>query len=212
MKKKVAVVFDLDGTLLSRNSSFLFGKFLFKRKVFTLKETSVLLSHYLCHTFFGVSSELLHRQVFAKIFWRRDVSTFQVLLPEFLDTLIPQRLYLPVWERFSSAQKAGYRVIILSCSPQFLVEAVAARLQADAGVGTTYQVSEGHFDRVSRVMDGHHKAAFVKEKLLPHYDVVVYSDSYADRPLLEVATRAVVVRPKGRLRALSRQKRWETVE
>lgn len=211
MKKRCAV-FDLDGTLLSRNSSFLYGRFLFRHKLLSKREMCILLGHYLYHLIFHGSPERLHRSVFSRLFRGKEVAVFRALIPEFVEGVLPGYVYAPVMERFLSAKKAGWHVVILSCSPQFLVEEIGKWLGADVALGTVYGTSQGYFDEISSVMDGCDKARFVEENLRPYYDIVAYSDSYSDVPFLEAADNAVVVRPKGRLRALSRQKMWETVE
>ncbi|MBV8981557.1 MAG: HAD-IB family hydrolase [Acidimicrobiia bacterium] len=113
-------------------------------------------------------------------------------------------------------QAAGDFCVLLSASPQELVEAVAQALGAHRAVGTRVEVSDGHYT-------GHLDGAFCYGvgKLtrlraeLGEVDLTAahaYSDSASDVPLLAACGRAVAVNPDRRLRAAARANGWAVIE
>ena len=114
------------------------------------------------------------------------------------------------------AQKKNYEVIILSSSPDFLVQAIAKRLGVLQWRGTEYLVDEFNvLTSIGLVNDGSEKArylnSFMKDKGIAHSQVTVYSDSYLDLPILKMAGRAISVRPDKLLRAISKENGWEVL-
>lgn len=107
---------------------------------------------------------------------------------------------------------AGDFVVVLSASPQELVEAVVAGLGAHRGVGTRAAVDG---DRYAGRLDG--PFCYGAGKLdrlvgdvgpvdLRH--VVAYADSTSDLPLLLASGHPVAVKPDRGLLAVARQRRW----
>ncbi|MBV9411653.1 MAG: HAD-IB family hydrolase, partial [Acidimicrobiia bacterium] len=113
-------------------------------------------------------------------------------------------------------QAAGDFCVLLSASPQELVEAVAQALGAHRAVGTRAQVEGGHFT-------GRLEGAFcygVGKLTRLHAEIGdvdlgtahAYSDSASDVPLLAACGRPVAVNPDRHLRNAARANGWPVIE
>jgi HAD superfamily hydrolase (TIGR01490 family) len=208
------IVFDLDHTLLTVNSSFRFGFYLYRQKIFSFWTLLLLLSDYARHKWGSMSVQALHARSFARLFKGQNLSEVRQHVDKFLTEALPSMLYAPVVERLRAAQKQGDEVVILSSSPDFLVGEIARRLHVQRWKATMYEVNkEGKFMAISHVMEGHDKAQYVKtladQMHLPFSNMTVYSDSYLDLPVLKIAGRAIGVVPDCHLKRICLQNGWE---
>ncbi len=107
---------------------------------------------------------------------------------------------------------AGDSVVILSASPQELVEAVARGLGADCGIGTRAEVRNGRFTgeldgpfcygpgKVGRLV-----AELGSQVLV---NAAAYADSTSDLPLLESCCEPVAVNPDRQLLRVAEHRNW----
>lgn len=106
----------------------------------------------------------------------------------------------------------GDFVVILSASPQELVEEVAARIGAHRGIGTRGEVARGRFTgRVEGAFCyGHGKLARLREALGPVdlREAWAYADSASDEPLLAACGNPVAVNPDRGLRRVAAINQW----
>lgn len=119
-------------------------------------------------------------------------------------------------ERLEQAKKEGHYTVLLSSSPDFIVEAFAKFLNVDAYGASVYQVNDkGLFDEVKKVMDGENKRNFVEELSkrlkISRNEVIGYSDSYLDLLFLEGVGKAVAVNPDKILKGIASRKGWEII-
>lgn len=207
------VVFDLDHTLLTANSSFRFGLYLYRQKYFSFWKLLSCLSDYVRHKWLGMSIQTLHVRSFLRLFKGRMAAEIGLLVTKFLKEHLPSLLSAPVLRRLHEAQSRGDYLLILSSSPDFLVGEIAKFLQVDHWKGTAYQMGRGKFVALSQIIEGETKAQYLKELLhhlaLPLSQLTVYSDSYLDLPILKMAGEAIGVRPDFQLRKICLQNSWE---
>jgi len=212
--KGIVSVFDLDFTLLSVNSSYHFGTFLYRNGVISFLEMLKLVSLYARHKVFGMSTDKLHHKVFYRLFKGRSVIFFRQQVERYLDEVWNNIIYLPGFRRLVEAQQQGQCTVILSNAPNFLVESIANRFSVDEWEATVYGVdSNKKFSSIVKVMNGRDKAQYLCDHLKPYYEEVhAYSDSILDLPFLEAATVPVGVNPDQRLRAICRNKNWKIID
>jgi HAD superfamily hydrolase (TIGR01490 family) len=107
---------------------------------------------------------------------------------------------------------AGDYVVILSASPQQLVDAVASGLGVQRAVGTRAAVSEGRFtgSLEGPFCYGVGKIARLAAELGSDAlnSAAAYADSASDIPLLESSHEPVAVNPDRRLLRVAKQKGW----
>ncbi len=207
-------VFDLDHTLLSANSSYRFGAYLYQKGFFSSSLLLKCLRDYACHCYLGMSMQTLHDKIFTYLFKGCLLEEIRCLVHLFLNQSLSSLIYKPAMERLEEAQRRKEKVFILSSSPDFLVQAIAHHLGVSDWKGTTYQVdSEGYFFAVSSVLTGEKKREDIEnwadQENFSLCDIIAYSDSYLDLPLLNQVGKAVGVRPDRRLRNICLKKGWE---
>jgi HAD superfamily hydrolase (TIGR01490 family) len=211
---KRLIVFDLDHTLIRINSSYAFGSYLFQQKQFYLAQIVWSLIDYMRHQWLGLSMQQLHQKSFNRLFKNFPFIRLQACVQDFLDKNLKDLLSLPVWERLKVAQTEGHETLLLSSSPDFLVQPLAANLGVSGWGATIYQMNEeGNLSHLSQVMDGKQKAHYLLNHLKTSEfslsSVTAYSDSYLDLPLLEIVGQAIGVNPDKRLKKVCVQNQWE---
>lgn len=113
-------------------------------------------------------------------------------------------------------QQHGQRVAIISASSQFAVQPVAHALGLDF-LCTQLEIKDDQL--TGRVFEpvcfGVGKIYWAKQYAEQHAaqlsDCYLYTDSYTDRPLLEIIGHPVAVNPDPRLKRLARRRRWPIV-
>lgn len=209
-------VFDLDHTLLTSNSSFRFGFYLYQQKFFSFFKLVTCLSDYVRHKWLKMPIHKLHQKTFESLFKGHALSIIQEHVDQFLTLHLQKMLYHPVIQRLKEAQMRGDYILILSSSPDFLVEAIACRLGVKEWEATRYQTNHlGYFVQIAHILEGQDKADYVHHLTakmnLPLTSVTVYSDSYLDLPILNLAGQAIAVSPDSQLKRICQQKGWEII-
>lgn len=112
-------------------------------------------------------------------------------------------------------QEAGDFVVILSASPQELVEAVAARLGAQRAVGTRAEIDGGCY---TGDLDGPFCYGIGKVQRLEHVlgpgsldAATAYADSASDLPVLEACQEPVAVNPDRPLHRVAKARGWPII-
>ena len=207
-------IFDLDHTLLTVNSSFRFGIFLYRHHFFSLWALAGCLSDYARYKWLKMPIYDLHHRTFERLFKGHSLHTIRSYVTQFLDESLDAILYLPILHRLRQAQAQGNEVVILSSAPDFLVKEIAHRLHISHWQATHYQIDDQEqLIAIASVMEGEDKARYLKQlsiKMnLPCSAITVYSDSYLDLPVLKMAGHAIAVRPDAYLRRICLQNGWE---
>ena len=209
-------VFDLDQTLLSKNSSFEFCKYLYKRGIFSFFFVVQSFIYSIRHKYFGLTLEQLHHSVFRKLLRGMPLKTLSDYVYSFVERELETLLYQPAMERLRLAQHEGHFTMILSNSPGFLVGPIASKLQVDDWRASEYRVDKDQkLCQIALILHGETKAFWVHR--ISHYlgirqqEVTAYSDSYLDLPFLQSAGIPVVVNPDSKLKKISKEKNWEEI-
>lgn len=212
--KKTLRAFDLDYTLLSVNSSFRFGAFLFKKGVFSSFTMIQLVTFFWAHRLGFLSMQALHDKIFSRLFLGKSSALFTDYVENFLDEHFESFINPKVIALLRSAQDRNDHVVILSNGPDFLVSACAKRFGVVLFEGSRYSVDKkGNFDRISNLLLGNDKASYVRamaENLnLCKNDLYAYSDSIHDLSFLEAAGVPIAVNPDAKLRQICKERQWQ---
>lgn len=213
MNTRLLSFFDLDHTLLHVNSSFRFGVYLYKNRVFSASTMLYLAGCYWLHSMRAISIQTLQQLVFKKLFLGRPHAVMHAHATSFLDRHLDQMLYLPAIRRLRQLQDAGHYTVILSSSPCFLVSLIAKRLGVEEWGATEYALDHNQcFAQISRFMLGPDKAHYLIDTTqrlgAPIKNVTAYSDSHLDLSFLQAAGTAVGVNPNKTLRLLCQKNHW----
>jgi HAD superfamily phosphoserine phosphatase-like hydrolase len=177
-------IFDLDHTLLKRNSSYLFGFYLYRQRFISSIKLIAALADYVRHKYFGLSIHKLHRKSFERLFKGHSRLLVEQHVKAFLDQQLDKLVSPIVLERLRQAQRSGDTIMILSSSPDFLVSAIAERLLIDQWHATFYQTDEKmEFISIGSILDGEGKLQIVHDTIKKHGcrvdKITVFSDSHS---------------------------------
>jgi fatty acyl-CoA reductase len=136
---------------------------------------------------------------------------------EYCDRLLMKHLYPQAVAMIEANRGAGLEPVLVTGSPDFIVEPLARRLAITEFAANRLIYSRGHATGRLRepVMAGDHKAAwcetYAKAKGLDLQASWGYADSYYDLPFLAAVGHPVAVNPDRRLRATATSRQWPIV-
>jgi HAD superfamily phosphoserine phosphatase-like hydrolase len=200
------VAVDVDGTLVTSNISFLFGKYLYKRKMLSLFSALWMSSLYFLHQAGLISLKTLHKTIFSSLFKGKSLQLFEQEAEELFSQATPFRP--EVIKELKMRKEKGERIVLLSASPDFLVRIIAKILSVPEWYGTEYLVdAQGNFSDLGQIMTGEEKASVVKRECQEH--LVAITDSKQDLPLVLLADEVLLVAPSYAFRRKVRHKGWK---
>jgi HAD superfamily hydrolase (TIGR01490 family) len=132
----------------------------------------------------------------------------------FVEDVIEPIFYSDATRCLANHRAAGDRVLVISASAHFLVNAVAARLKIEEVLAIDLEVQHGHYSgRTQGVMTYREgKVTRLRDWLQEHGEVLdgayFYSDSRNDLPLLRIVDKPYVVNPDPTLLAHAQQAGW----
>ena len=206
-------LFDLDRTLLPGSSLMELGRALADRKV--IDRTTVARHAFKAAVFRrrGLPDDRIQRLRESLLAAAADhdhdelASVAREVGSEIASSAYPAARWL-----IDQHHAAGDVCVVLSASPQELVEAVGAELGADCSVGTRTEVVDGRF---TGRLDGPFCHGSGKlERLMAEVGPVdlgaasAYADSASDLPLLTACARPVAVNPDRQLREAATSAGW----
>ena len=214
MQYTKASFFDLDKTLLKVNCSFRFGHFLYQKKAIPFSSLMRLFSSYILHKWGWRTPEQLNDSACQRFFSKENIKHVQTLVTQFLDHQFEEMLYYPAIDSLVRAHREGVYTVIISSSPDFLVEGIAQRLGVNEWLATEYAVDScGQITHIKTHMDGERKAqmliALCHRLNISIPQTVAYSDSFLDLPFLLAAGEAKGVNPDKRLKKYCLENNWE---
>lgn len=206
-------VFDLDRTLVQGNSSFDFCHYLIAQGVLPKSTLIHAICYYLRHTYFGLPVQALHEKVFERVLRGLSLTELESHASLFVADYLEKRINPFVFSALRLAQHLGEYTIILSNSPQFLVNVFAEKLKVDEWHSTHYAVdADNRLSSISHILQGEEKAAYLHQTMerlrIAKNAVTAYSDSYLDLPLLMASGTPVAVNPDRKLHRVSLENQW----
>jgi HAD superfamily hydrolase (TIGR01490 family) len=205
--------FDLDHTLARSNTSYQFGSFLYNMRQFPFPTLINVLGSYCAHKSGFLSLQSLHSFIFKRLFLGRSKKNMRRFVDLFLQEFSTTLWNPALLQRLKEAQQEGHFTIILSSSPDFIVQDIAEKLNVDRWYATPYHADEEQrFVRLGKILCGHEKAlrlAYHMEELnVSQNSTYAYSDSHLDLPFLNVAGNPHAVNPDRKLKQICQQKQW----
>ena len=208
MIPKQIAVFDLDHTLINVNIGYAFGAHLYRSGHVKLPRALYLIGAYLLCKVGIISVDNIHRHYFHSLIKGLSTSVIDPLVDSFLSKNLNTIINPKVLSKLEEAQQQQHHTVLLSSSPDFLVQKIAKKLDFDEWQATRY-----HLDGISHIMTGERKreiAHDLSQKFgIPMKEVTAFSDSTLDLPLLQSVGRVVVVNPSIPLRYMSYKNKWD---
>lgn len=214
-----AAFFDLDRTLLRRSSSLALAGSFRERGVISRSQLAKAALWQLLFVARGANGDAVRRvaQDGMAVLRGFTVAEMQELVAEAMEPVLKPLVYAEPLALVQCHRERGERVYVVSAALQEIVDALAAELGFDGGLGSTCEVEHGVYTgRVFRALHGEAKAECIRE--LAARDGVdlaastAYSDSHSDIPFLEAVGNPVAVNPDRALRRHAAERGWPLLE
>jgi HAD superfamily hydrolase (TIGR01490 family) len=206
------IFFDMDKTLLSKSSGTLLVKYLFKKRMITLSEVIATIRVSVDYS--------LNRLDFPKTIARLSTSIrggsaehMQKICDKWVVDDVLQYIAPRALARLREHQAFGDLVYLLSASSQFAVKPVAEFVGVPCRY-TELEIVDGRFTGGILDVDcfGEGKRIWGERIAASHgvplADCTLYTDSYSDRPLLDVIGTPVPVNPDRKLLRYAGERGW----
>jgi len=214
-----AAFFDLDRTLISGSSTFVFGIAAWRADMLPSSEFTrdalAAIAFKLRGDKGGDVAETVRSRILGAVTGLSQDSLIglnEAIVPKLLERVRPESKQLLDLHR-----RQGRATYIVSASPKELVEPLAKALGMTDGIGTVSEVVDGHYTGklVGPFCYGPGKVEAIHDiarwEGLDLGQCYAYSDSISDLPMLEAVGHPVAVNPDGRLNSIARQRGWPIV-
>ena len=202
-----AAFFDLDKTVIAKASIPAFGRPLYRGGLINRRLVARALVSQMIYLHLGASEQKLARirESMLQLTKGWEHQAIEEIVREALDLIEAHRA-------------AGYKVYLVSASPEVIVQPLARHLGVDGAISSRPVVDEG--GRYTGEMEfyayGPFKAQAIQELAeregLDLAESSAYSDSYTDIPMLEAVGHPVVVNPDRVLAKVARERDWEVMQ
>lgn len=215
-------IFDLDRTLHAGSGLGVLAKHAFKRRLIGPQRMARSLAHDVVYRRRGSTDG--HTSAIAEL-------ALEMVRGVALDELSP--IVTATAEHIASSVRpqmrrllddhlvSGHQLVLLSASPQLLVQEIAGLLDVHHGIGTLIEEDEqgiltgrivqpmcygpGKLERLDRTLGRPDAVASAPASF-------AYADSMSDLPLLESVDNPVVVSPDRKLRRIADERQWPVLE
>jgi HAD superfamily hydrolase (TIGR01490 family) len=207
-------IFDLDNTLLSGDSDYLWGQFLVERGLVDGPRYALENQRY----YEAYKAGTLDIREFLRFslapLRNHDLETLRQWHRQYLvDKILP---IIPEGARelLRLHRECGHELLIITATNRFVTEPIAAELEVDALLATEPEIRDGRYTgevtgtpcfqagKVERL------AQWLSQRSHRYARRWFYSDSHNDLPLLEQVDHPVAVDPDAQLEAVARNRGW----
>ncbi|HEY9007940.1 MAG TPA: HAD family hydrolase [Ohtaekwangia sp.] len=190
--KRGLALFDFDGTITTRDTLFEFIHF--AKGSFQFFTGFLVLSPMLALFKAGFISNANAKQYVLSYFFKGiDVSAFNRLCGEFAQQRIPQLIRLKALEEIRQHLASGYKVVIVSASPENWVKPWADSLPVEC-IATRMEVVDGKITGRFQGMNCHGEEKVERIRAYLNTDeftpIYTYGDTSGDRPMLALGQHA----------------------
>jgi HAD superfamily hydrolase (TIGR01490 family) len=212
----VAALFDVDGTLLARNSASLYMRHL-RRTGQARRRDVVRTLYYLAWYKLGLLDVRRTLEVSMEFVQGRDEEAIRADCAAWYRSAIRQWIFPAMAARVAAHRRAGHQVALLTSATRYLAEPLGEDLGVEHCLVTQLVVRDGRFtgEVVQPVCYGRGKVHWAERFAAAHgVDLArsyFYTDSITDLPVLDRVGHPRVVHPDPRLRRLAQQRGWQVL-
>ncbi len=202
-------VYDLDKTLINGDSNELWHKYLLELNILDnefIKKDKELMDLYAegkldMDTYLDFAVDALSVL---------SLSDIEALMPKFLEEKIKPIVHEEAYELIANAKHK----LIISATPEFVVQPISQMLGIDECVGMRLMVENDKYTSKYELplsyKEGKVKCLkqWIREKNIDVEKIAFYSDSINDLPLLEYAHEAYCVNPDEKLKSIALERKW----
>ena len=216
---RAAAFFDLDKTLMAGSSGMQFARVATRQGIVSRRQLASWGIEHLRYRLRGTTDERTGEvlRVARELIRGVPAVTIARMQPEVMAAILP-RVYPQMLDQVHAHQDAGRPTFIVSAAGNDVVEALAAVLGMEGGIGTRYEVdAEGSF---TGRLDGPFVYGPGKVEAMQTFATAhaidlgasyAYSDSLSDLPMLRAVGNPVAVNPDPPLAAIAREEGWQTL-
>ncbi|MFK8001129.1 MAG: HAD family hydrolase [Polyangiales bacterium] len=207
-----AAFFDMDRTLVRRNTGTLYMMWRYQRGEVGLKDMARVGSWLLRYTFGVLDAEALARNGIQDVAGL-DESHFESELALWYDERVRPHISGAGRKEVAAKRDEGFLPVVLSAGTRYAVEPLARELEIEHVLCTQLGVSEGKLTgHCEELCYGKHKVRIAERFAAAHnIDLdhsVFYTDSISDLPMLHRVGEARVINPDPRLRIVALRQGW----
>jgi HAD superfamily hydrolase (TIGR01490 family) len=213
-KAKQVVFFDVDGTLLTKNSGPLYTRWLYKQGLINRRDLLSSAYYMLQYKFDWLDAMTVYTKIAARTQGETEAMHKERGL-RFFDEVLSKIIRDPLVQVLEKHREKGAVIAILTASTPPLITPLAESLKVKHVLCSRFEVDEQGL--YTGALDGepcfgigkvNNARRFCEEQSLSFEDAFAYADSMTDRPLLEVVKNPRVVDPDTLLRRLAKRKNW----
>jgi len=212
-----AAFFDLDKTVIASASMVAFGRRFYDAGMISRRTVLRGLWGQLVYLHLGASEEKLTRMRETVLALTRgwDQGKVSAIVEDALTSVVEPIIYAEALELMADHRRAGRRIVIVSASPEEIVNPIGRLLDVDDVLASRSQVD--HEGRYTGEMAFYAYGPFkvdAMEDLAARRGIdlaasFAYSDSYTDLPMLEAVGHPVAVNPDRPLAKAARDRGYE---
>ena len=217
--RRAAAFFDLDKTVIAKSSTLAFGRPFYRGGL--VNRRAVLQSSFAQFVYLlqGADEDSMNRMrdYLKALCTGWSVEQVNAIVAETLHELIDPMVYAEAVALFDRHRADGLDVVIVSSSGEEVVGPIGEMLGVDHVIATRMAVKDGRYTGdIVFYAYGEGKATAIRELAAERgYDLAqcwAYSDSWTDRPMLELVGNPVAVNPDKPLRRHAAQQGWRLRE
>ncbi len=211
---KELVVFDLDGTIISKQSQFVLIRYLFKKKSINFGFYFVILLWFMLYKI-GLAKNPRPMMEWSFSFLNgKSVEEFDVIIEDFFQKEIKKFIFPQIIDIISKHRAQNREVVIISNAIDPIVKKAASYLGINKYISTKLEVINGKFTGKidGDIIYGNKKVAtlreFTQENGLNFANSYAYTDHISDLSLLLAVTNPCAINPDKSLRKEAKKRRW----
>jgi len=217
---QIAAFFDLDRTIIARAAMSAFKSPLLSHGLLTRRAVVSILLGEIIYLHLGATRTRIEHfgKSGVKLIKGKKQSEISAAVEEVLNQVVEPIIYAEALELIETHKKQNHLVILVSASPEEIVNPLAKLLGADMAIASKAHVdSDGYYTGdIDFLAIGTNKADAVA-KLAKKLNIdlkqsYAFSDSIADVPMLEMVGHPVAVNPDRALEKLAEIRGWDMDE
>lgn len=215
---QIAAFFDMDKTLLSASSAVLLVRYMVKRGELARQDVMRFIAAMLRYKMGRLDMIETTRAIVLELAGQSEAERIDHTRQWFQEHLID---YVTEEGRrwVAAHRRLGHRVAMITASPSYTADQLAEHLgmASEDVMATRFEVTQGLFTgrMLEPMIYGEGKLEAARSYAAEHHVDLArsyfYTDSIADRPLLDMVGYPVAVNPDRSLRRLAQEKGWAVV-
>lgn len=196
-------IFDVDYTITKKETLMQLFKYVIKKDKKNIRFLPRALYSGLMYSI-KVYDEKKVKESFLKFIEGIDEKDLALLVKDFYRDVLENILYEDAIKMMKDLKKQGYKVYLISASPEFYLREFYAIEEVDMIIGTKFTIDAGKFIRRMHGENckGEEKVRRLKEVLekenikVDYRNSYMFSDSLSDKPLLDLVGNAYLINYK----------------